>query len=250
MVPGAILKIQILQQKVFYGNKKSGKDVVSEKFPPLDNLCGINVDNNLDINDINNDSFQDIARFNPELCSSFIEPPPNDSDNGAITDLDNTVQGLILDQVNDMQLEQSLRKRKRTDFNYSEDNADIDAELSDSGSDTDFVPVLMKPKKHLKAEPPKGYKKKAGRPPGAPNKNKKTVPLTLSTTFENRTTFKKPNRKIHNIKKKTMTDKSGKKSEKNTVMLLNLGIDDKENTPPTTPKQNKKKATICPRRLL
>ena len=227
--------------KSFYGNKKSGKDVVSEKFPPLDNLCGINVDNNLDINDINNDSFQDIARFNPELCSSFIEPPPNDSDNGAITDLDNTVQGLVLDQVNDMQLEQSLRKRKRTDFNYSEDNADKDAELSDSGSDTEFVPVLKKPKKHLKAEPAKGYKKKAGWPPGAPNKNKKTVPLTLSTTFENRTTFKKPNHKIHNIKKKTKTDKSEKKSEKNTVMLLNLGIDDKENTPPTKPKNTKKK---------
>ena len=101
MVPGAILKIQIFPTKSFYGNKKSGKDVVSEKFPPLDNLCGINVDNNLDINDINNDSFQDIARFNPELCSSFIEPP-NDSDNGAISDLDNTVQGLFLDGVNDM----------------------------------------------------------------------------------------------------------------------------------------------------
>ena len=136
--------------KSFYGNKKSGKDVVSEKFPPLDNLCGINVDNNLDITDINNDSFQDIARFNPELCSSFIEPP-NDSDNGAITDLDNTVQGLVLDQVNDMQLEQSLRKRKRTDFNYSEDNADKDAEISDSGSDTEFVPELKKLKKTFKS---------------------------------------------------------------------------------------------------
>ena len=110
--------------------------------------------------------------------------------------------------------------------------------MSDSGSDTDFVPVLKKPKKHLKAEPPKGYKKKAGRPPGAPNKNKKTVPLTLSTTFENRTTFKKPNQKIHNIKKRTKAVKSEKKSEKNIVMLLNLDIDDKENAPPTTPKKN------------
>ena len=126
--------------KSFYGNKKSGKD--------FDNLCEINDDNNVDISEINNDSFQDIARFNPELCSSFIEPP-NDSDNGAIRDLDNTVQGFVLDGVNDMQLEQSLRKRKRTDFNYSEDNADIDAELSDSGSDTDFVLVLKKPKKNI-----------------------------------------------------------------------------------------------------
>ena len=95
-------------------------------------------------------------------------------------------------------------KRKRTrDSRTSVTYDERGEELSDSGSDSEFIPVHKKPKKHLKPEPAKGYRKKAGRPPGAQNKNKQTVRYGPSTSFENLVTFKKPNKSIHNIKKKT-----------------------------------------------
>ena len=121
----------------FYGKKKSAKHV--------DILCEVSGDNIVDISNIQNESFQDIAKFDPKCCSSFIY----DSD-------DSAVQGLILDGVTDMNI--SVKKRKRADVTYNES----DAEMSDSGSDTEFVPVHKKPKKHLKSEPPKGYKKNLG----------------------------------------------------------------------------------------
>ena len=129
----------------FYGKKKSAKHV--------DILCEVSGDNIVDISNIQNDSFQDICKFDPKYCSSFIE----DSENGATGNLDTTtVRGLILDGVTDMNI--SVKKRKRPDVTYNEN----DAEMSDSGSDTEFVPVHKKPKKHLKSEPPKGYKKNLG----------------------------------------------------------------------------------------
>ena len=72
------------------------------------------------------------------------------------------------------------------------------------------MPTPKKPRLHLKPVPVKGYKKKPGCPKGAPNKNKKTVPLIKSTTFENSNTYRKPDHKIHKIKKSNKRVKSEK----------------------------------------